>query len=113
MLETVTENELFIKSDCDSLEQIEVLSFKYVDDSNHTRYSNVLKVVSRCENLSILYLQGNKLSIKDMPFLHSFKNLKKIDLSDNELETLPNAQVFAGMASLQFLYLHNNQIAKW
>ena len=48
-----------------------------------------------------------------MPFLHTFKNLKKIDLSDNELETLPNAQVFAGMASLQFLYLHNNQIAKW
>ena len=113
MLETVTENELFIKSDCDSLDQIEVLSFKYVDDGNHTRYSHVLKVVSKCESLAILYLQGNKLSIKDLPYLHSFKNLKKIDLSDNELETLPAAPVFAGMESLQFLYLHNNQISKW
>ena len=56
MAETVTENELLIKSDCDSLEKIEVLSFKYVDDPNHTRYSNVLKVVGKCENLSILYL---------------------------------------------------------
>ena len=69
--------------------------------------------MSKCDNLSILYLQGNKLSIKDLPYLHSFKNLKKIDLSDNELETLPTAQVFAGMESLQFLYLHNNQISKW
>ena len=52
MLE-VTENELFIKSDCDSLEQIEVLSFKHVDDGSNRdrRYANVLKVVSRCDNL--------------------------------------------------------------
>ena len=45
--------------------------------------------------------------------MHSFKNLKKIDLSENEIETLPPANVFAGMASLQFLYLHNNNISKW
>lgn len=48
-----------------------------------------------------------------MHFLHSFKNLKKIDLSENEIETLPPANVFAGLANLQFLYLHNNNISKW
>jgi Leucine-rich repeat (LRR) protein len=39
--------------------------------------------------------------------------LKKIDLSDNQLESLPPAQVFAGMVNLQFLYLHNNNLSKW
>jgi hypothetical protein len=63
---------LFLKSDCESLDQIEVLSFKYVDDGNHPRYSNVLRMVSQCESLQILYLQGNKLSLKDLQFLGAF-----------------------------------------
>ena len=48
-----------------------------------------------------------------MTFLHTFRNLKKIDLSDNLLEALPQPQVFAGLKSLQFLYLHNNKLSKW
>ena len=55
-LQTVTEEDLYLKSDCDSLDQIEVLSFKYVDDGKHPRYQNVLRVVSQCDNLLILYL---------------------------------------------------------
>lgn len=51
--------------------------------------------------------------MKDLTYLVSFQSLKKIDLSDNQLEGLPAGQVFAGMRSLQFLYLHNNNIAKW
>jgi len=45
--------------------------------------------------------------------LQAFENLKKIDLSFNQLESLPPANVFAGLQSLQFLYLHNNNISKW
>jgi Leucine-rich repeat (LRR) protein len=39
--------------------------------------------------------------------------LKKIDLSDNQLTSLPPPSVFAGLKNLQFLYLHNNNIQKW
>ena len=73
----------------------------------------MLRVVSKCTNLNILYLQGNLLNVRDMINLQAFENLKKIDLSFNQLESLPPANVFAGMQSLQFLYLHNNNISKW
>ena len=58
-------------------------------------------------------LQGNLLNVRDMINLQAFENLKKIDLSFNQLESLPPANVFAGLQSLQFLYLHNNNISKW
>jgi Leucine-rich repeat (LRR) protein len=48
-----------------------------------------------------------------LSYLYSFKNLKKIDLSDNQLEILPSPQVFEGLENLQFLYMHNNKLAKW
>ena len=100
-------------SDCDSLDQIEVLSFKFIEDGYHDRQTNVLRVVSKCSNLHILYLQGNLLNVRDLLNLQSFENLKQIDLSSNQLESLPAANVFAGMHSLQFLYLHSNAISKW
>ena len=111
----VTEDLLLQMSDCSSLDEIEVLSFKYVDDGrpDNGKRKNLVKVVSRCVNLQILYLQNNELNVKDLSYLQSFENLKKVDLSNNALETLPPASVFAGMASLQFLYLHNNNLSKW
>lgn len=75
--------------------------------------TNILRVVSKCPNLSILYLQGNLLSVKDLSYLQSFENLKKVDLSNNSLDSLPPASVFAGMKNLHFLYLHNNYVSKW
>ena len=56
-------------SDCDSLDQIEVLSFKFIEDGYHDKQTNVLKVVSKCINLQILYLQGNLLNVRDMVHL--------------------------------------------
>lgn len=70
-------------------------------------------MLSGCPNLNIVYLQNNQIMVKDLTYLHTFQNLKKIDLSDNQLDGLPQAQVFTGLQSLQFLYLHNNNIAKW
>jgi Leucine-rich repeat (LRR) protein len=46
-------------------------------------------------------------------YLQSFSNLKKIDLSDNQITSLPPAKVFAGLTQLKFLYLHNNNISNW
>ena len=53
------------------------------------------------------------MNVKDLNHLQHFGNLKKIDLSFNELDSLPSGNVFAGLKKLQFLYLHNNNISKW
>jgi len=50
---------------------------------------------------------------KDLIYLQGFQNLKKIDLSDNNISSLPPAKVFAGLKQLKFLYLHNNNISNW
>ena len=82
-LRPVTEDLLLQMSDCDSLDQIEVLSFKFIEDGHHERQTNVLRVVSKCSQLSILYLQGNLLNVRDLSYLQAFENLKKVDLSNN------------------------------
>ena len=68
-LRPVTEDLLFQMSDCDSLDQIEVLTFKYIEDGYHERHTQVLRVVSKCVNLQILYLQGNLLNVRDLSYL--------------------------------------------
>jgi Leucine-rich repeat len=41
-------------------------------------------------------------------------NLKKIDLSHNNISSLPSGEtVFRNLVNLRFLYLHNNRISKW
>ena len=72
-----------------------------------------MKTLANCENLTITYLQGNFLQERDLMFLQSFRNLKKIDLSDNSIVSLPPIKVFEGLSQLKFLYLHNNNISNW
>jgi len=49
----VTDDLLLQMSDCNSLDEIEVLSFKYVEDGRpeNQKKKNLLKVVSKCMNL--------------------------------------------------------------
>jgi len=100
--------EILLKNtDCETLEEIRVISLR------SQQITQALKLLGRCENLTILYLQNNMLNEKDLNNLANFANLKKLDLSDNKLETLPTAKVFSGLTKLQFFYLHNNNISKW
>jgi Leucine-rich repeat (LRR) protein len=68
---------LLKNTDCETLEEIKVISLR------NQQISQCLKLLSRCENLTILYLQNNMISTKDLVHLHSLANLKKLDLSDN------------------------------
>lgn len=92
-------------TDCDDPQEIRVLSLR------GRQLRTCLQTVGECQNLSILYMQQNQ--VQDLRFLASFQQLRKIDLSDNMIESLPPAQVFAQMRSLQFLFLHNNALQKW
>ena len=103
----VTEELLLELTDCEQLDDIKVISLR------NRQIRQCMKMLSKCPNLTIIYLQNNQLLVKDLTYLHLFQNLKKIDLSDNQLDGLPQAQVFAGLVNLQFLYLHNNNISQW
>ena len=64
-------------TDCDSLEEVRVISLR------DKRLTQCLNSLVRCPNLTIAYLQNNIIAPRDLSFLQMFKNLKKIDLSDN------------------------------
>ena len=73
----VNEELLLGITDCDTLEEIRVISLR------EKQLTQCLKTLSNCDNLTVAYLQNNQIGLKDMSFLHTFHNLKKIDLSDN------------------------------
>lgn len=87
----VNDELLLAITDCDTLDEIRVVSLR------DKRIQACLNVLARCPNLTIAYLQNNMLQVRDLSFLHMFRNLKKIDLSDNGIEALPHKSVFEGL----------------
>jgi hypothetical protein len=79
----VTEELLLQLTDCETLEEIRVISLR------NKQLKQCFKVLSSCSNITIAYLQNNQIMVKDLNFIHTFENLKKIDLSDNLLDNLP------------------------
>ena len=59
----VNEEFLLQLTDCDSLDEIRVISLR------NQNFTSSLKVLSNCKNLTICYLQGNKLNVKDLMYL--------------------------------------------
>ena len=41
------------------------------------------------------------------------RSIQKLDLSSNNLKTLPGPEVLQEMRSLRFFFVHNNQISSW
>ena len=103
----VTEALLLRLTDCETLDEIRVISLR------NKELLSCLRKLSQCLNLKIGYLQGNRLNLQDLMYLQAFKNLRKLDISHNKIVSLPGPQVFKGMVNLKFLYLHNNKIGKW
>jgi Leucine-rich repeat (LRR) protein len=46
-------------------------------------------------------------------YLQTFTQIKKLDLSHNQITALPSGHTFKTMVNLRFLYLHNNRLSKW
>jgi Leucine-rich repeat len=103
----VTEALLLRLTDCDTLDEIRVISLR------NKELTSCLRMLSQCQNLNIAYLQGNRIHLQDMMYFQSFVNLKKIDLSNNQIASMPSAGIFQRLVNLRFLYLHNNKISKW
>ena len=103
----ISEKLLLNLTDCESLSDIRVISLR-------NKYLNyILKILSQCHNLSIAYLQGNRLSKNEFGLFGFFQKLLKLDLSNNNLKSLPTKQTLSEMISLRFFYLHENVIETW
>ena len=76
-MNSVNEELLLFNSDCEKLSEIRVVSLR------KKQLTQGMRMLSECEHLSILYVQHNMFSVKDLHHLQFFGNLKKIDLSDN------------------------------
>lgn len=75
----VTEGLLLKLTECEDLSEIRVISLR------NQQLTQCMKVLSSCENLTIAYLQGNLIQERDLINLQNFSNLKKLDLSDNNI----------------------------
>lgn len=75
----VTEGLLLKLTECEDLSEIRVISLR------NQQLTTCLKTLSTCENLTIAYLQGNLIQERDLANLQNFSNLKKLDLSDNNI----------------------------
>ena len=59
----VTEGLLLRLTDCDSLDEIRVISLR------NKELTSCLRILSQCPNLTIAYLQGNRINMQDMMYL--------------------------------------------
>jgi len=106
-LNVVSEEALLELTECQTLDKILVISLRNKDLNVY------VKMLSYCKNLRIAYCQGNQTIPKELNYLQDFAHLQKLDLTDNNIASLPPKEVFQSMANLQILFLHMNKISKW
>ena len=70
-----------------------------------------MRLLCCCSGLHIAYLSGNR--IRDLEFLSAFANIRKLDLSNNELTDLPPPDAFSSLANLRLCYFHDNYLSEW
>ncbi|CAI2372624.1 unnamed protein product [Moneuplotes crassus] len=105
--EKISEELLLSLTECKSLDEINVLSLR------NRGYTTCLDVLKRCPNLVIAYLQNNRIITSDLQNLSSFKELRKLDLSNNKIKVLPEVETLSSLIRLKELYLHDNNLSKW
>lgn len=92
---------------CDSFDKIVVLSLRDL------QLTTVFKHLTRCVNVQILYLSGNRIEDTDIgKNMYKLASVKKLDLAANGLAELPrDKEFFAKMVSLEFLSLESNDFS--
>ena len=70
--------------------------------------------LTRCANLKILFLSGNRIQWKDLQNLNKLKTLVKLDLTGNDLQQMPGTEGYYGdMKDLEMLVLDKNRIQRF
>lgn len=103
----LNKNQLLERTQCQDILDIRVISLR------NKGLSHVMQTLSLCQNLVIAYMQGNKLSMSEFNYLPRFQMLRKLDLSNNQLKSIPPASCLQEMYSLRILHLHSNLIQSY
>ena len=73
----------------------------------------VLEHLVQCIDLRALFLKGNRIITRDLPYVTFMTKLRKLDLSNNNIFFLPDYQQMQTLKNLEFLFLHENEIVGW
>lgn len=76
---------------------------------NH-QLENIISMLRPCKNLIGLYLKGNSVITRDLVQIEHLTSLRKLDLSNNGIHFLPEAQKMQRLVNLESLLLHDNLI---
>lgn len=63
--------------------------------------------------LKLLILSGTELRESQFPSITACRNLLKLDISSNGLESIPAKMDFSRFVNLKLLYLHNNRLSEF
>jgi hypothetical protein len=66
-----------------------------------------------CTQLIAVFVKGNRIITRDLPYIIFLTNLRKVDISDNQICFLPTRETFAKLNTIEYLLLHNNKICGW
>lgn len=58
-------------------------------------------------------MQNNRIQFSDLQYLSYFKELRKLDLSNNKIKHLPEVETLSSLIRLKEFYLHNNLLSSW
>ncbi|XP_017886573.1 leucine-rich repeat-containing G-protein coupled receptor 4 [Ceratina calcarata] len=101
-------------SDC-LLNYLSPFTFQGFPELEELRLSNNPKLIYSTRNSTLTHLKLKKLYALrcnlDRPGLHGFPSLTYADLSNNQIQMLPD-RIFAKNRGLSFLHLHANEIEK-
>jgi Leucine-rich repeat (LRR) protein len=64
--------------------------------------------LQNCANLAAIFVQGNRIITRDLPYICKLRKLVKADLSHNKIHFLPHQ--LAQLEKLLFLRLDNNEL---
>jgi hypothetical protein len=100
-----------------SIDEIDT-KYKRLDDRNILYLNGLdlstvagLNEIEKIEDLKVLNLSENELTTLPEEIFRKLSNLEELDLSDNYLSTLPD-DMFDNLTNLKYLYLGNNKFNK-
>lgn len=73
----------------------------------------IFRFIKHCQQLHAVFVSGNRIITRDLPYICHLEKLVKLDISNNGIHFLPSQEKFDALQNLQFLLLDHNEIVGW
>lgn len=68
----------------------------------------IFRYTSQCVNLQAVFVSGNRIITRDLPYICKLEQLVKIDISKNKIHYIPDK--LSNLTKLRFLFVDNNEL---